>query len=154
VLQQNAEAGLPLVYRNDDGVDATTLPPIPYPDQQKQIQTMLDQLADDAGRGMLRAADQIQTTKLDSARHSQLEALDQLNEIFMIAAPFANILQRSIPVQERLIAKSESVTEALDADDPGDSVPPAIEDHSDVRDDLSIEQSRITDWAKLLDNAG
>jgi hypothetical protein len=33
VLQQNAEAGLPLVYRNDDGVDASTLPPIPQPGQ-------------------------------------------------------------------------------------------------------------------------
>jgi hypothetical protein len=37
VLQQKTEAGgVSLVYRNDDGVDASTLPSIPYPDQRKQ----------------------------------------------------------------------------------------------------------------------
>ena len=36
VLQQKTEARVPLVYRNGDGVDASTLPPIPYPDQRKQ----------------------------------------------------------------------------------------------------------------------
>jgi hypothetical protein len=38
VLQQNTEAGVSLVYRNDDGVDAVTLSPIPYPDQWKRGQ--------------------------------------------------------------------------------------------------------------------
>ena len=36
VLQRNTEAGVSLVYRNDDGVDASTLPPIPYPYQRKR----------------------------------------------------------------------------------------------------------------------
>ncbi len=38
VLQQNAEASLPLVYRNDDGVDAVTLPPITSSGQRKRGQ--------------------------------------------------------------------------------------------------------------------
>ena len=36
VLRRNTEAGVPLVYRNDDGVDARTLPWIPCPDQRKR----------------------------------------------------------------------------------------------------------------------
>ena len=36
MLQRIAEAGVSLIYRNDDGVDASTLPAIPRPDQQKQ----------------------------------------------------------------------------------------------------------------------
>lgn len=35
VPQQVTEAGVSLVYRNDDGVDASTLPPMPCPDQRK-----------------------------------------------------------------------------------------------------------------------
>ena len=38
VLQRKTEATVSLVYRNDDGVDASTQPPISYPDQQKRGQ--------------------------------------------------------------------------------------------------------------------
>jgi len=40
VLQRNTEARVPLVYRNDDGVDGNTLPPRPSPDQPKQGQVL------------------------------------------------------------------------------------------------------------------
>jgi hypothetical protein len=35
-LQRITEAGVSLLYRNDDGVDGSTLPPIPNPDQRKR----------------------------------------------------------------------------------------------------------------------
>jgi len=34
-FSETLKRGVPLVYRNDDGVDTSTLPPIPYPDQRK-----------------------------------------------------------------------------------------------------------------------
>ena len=40
MLQREAEARVSLVYRNDDGVDANTLPPRPSSDQPKQGQVL------------------------------------------------------------------------------------------------------------------
>lgn len=119
------------------------------PDQLEQIQSVLYQLAEEAGTRMLQAAEQIQSADTKTTILTQREVLDQLNEIYMVVAPFADVLQRAIPVQEGLIKQSES-THSLSSDDVEDEAVSATGQSDETHDDFVWNQSRITDWARLL----
>ncbi len=140
-------------------------PPQATDEQFHQIQALLDQMADDAGELMLEAADQVHAGELEAAHQTQRETLDQLNEIYMVVAPFAKVLERAIPVQEGLAQKSESMDESSgppsDAGpDPDSSVDSGKPPHAgqngsagvepDEAAEFSWQQSHITDWGRLL----
>ncbi len=134
-------------------------------DRHQQIQTFLNQLADDTGDRMLEAADQTLTSDLVTSQQTQRNALDQLNEIFMIIASFAQVLERSVQVQDRLVQTSEGIKESsvLPTDGGSDEDPdiekaPAADAASTISQqidsvkssELVWKQSRISDWGRLL----
>jgi len=122
--------------------------------QESQIQSVLNQLADTAGEAMLRAADQIQTAGTDVARQTQREVLDQFNELYMVVAPFGNVVQRAIPVQDGLIQQSGSTLSGTLKDDEASDTSATSTVRTEKPDgaqaELAWEQSRITDWSRLL----
>ena len=140
-------------------------PPQASDQQRQKIEMFLGQLAGDAGDGILKAADEIESADLKVAQQTQRDTLDLLNEIFMIVAPFAKVLERAIPVQEGLVQKSETITESS-------GLPPGVgpDEHSGTGEaslsdsaqadlpgidpegtgELAWQQSRISDWGRLL----
>ncbi len=131
---------------------ATSQSPPNQPDQKEQILTVMNQLADTAGELMLQAADQIQTADTNTTRQTQREVLNQLNEIYMVVAPFANVLQRAIPVQDGLMKQCEAGSSAALEDTEDESASTATTQGQRVVDfeELAWEQSRITNWTRLL----
>ncbi len=119
------------------------------PDQLEQIQSVLYQFAEEAGNRMLQAAEQIQSAGAKTTTQTQREVLDQLNEIFMVIAPFSDVIQRAIPEQEGLLKHSESMLTSL-SDDVEDGAAFEAGQRDMAHDDLAWNQSRITDWARLL----
>ena len=99
------------------GTAATGTPPATGAMDEQQLQQMqaarqlLIQLADEAGQQMAMAADELETCSFSSASDQQLEVLDRLNQIYMVVAPFTDILQRAIQLQQQLTDESESITE-------------------------------------------
>jgi hypothetical protein len=137
----------------------------PRDNEHQQILTVLNQMADDAGNNMLKAADQLQIADLEKSEQTQRDTLDQLNEIYMVVAPFTKVLEQAINVQEQLIQESDNITESSGS--PHDDQPKEL---SDVNDDSALnaassesrridadraaefawQQSRISDWGHLL----
>jgi hypothetical protein len=78
--------------------------------------------------------------------------LNQLNEIYMVVAPFANVLQRAIPVQDGLMKQCEAGSSAALEDTEDESASTATTQGQRVVDfeELAWEQSRITNWTRLL----
>lgn len=113
----------------------------------ERIVELLHQLADAAGGLMLQAADELQTAGLSEAADRQRDVLDQLNQIYMVLAPFDQVLQRAISVQQPLIDASQELEQRkASAQDPA-TVSTAWDD---VSAEQTWKQSRISDWARLL----
>ena len=134
-------------------------------DRRQQMQALLNQLADHTGDRMLEAADLALAADLATSQQTQRDALDQLNEIFMVIAPFVQVLERSVQVQDRLLQTSESLSESsvLPSDvgpdeDPGIEKGPAPDTASATSrqidpakySELAWKQSRVSDWGRLL----
>ena len=134
--------------------------------QMEQAQTLLQKIADEAGSRMEAAASEVASATFEDARAKQLESLNRLNEIYMAVAPFTAVLQRATKQQEQLTGTSETLT-GFDAEaserepsDGADSEPVEenVESESPVEivlpDDeyleLAQQQSRVTDWSRML----
>ncbi|MCH2201121.1 MAG: hypothetical protein MK102_04070 [Fuerstiella sp.] len=137
----------------------------PQDNEHQQVLTILNQMADDAGNSMLKAADQLQIAELETSEQTQKDTLDQLNEIYMVVAPFTKVLEQATNVQEQLVAESNNVTESSGSphdhppmelqDVDGDSASDVASSESRQIDDdraaeFSWQQSRISDWGRLL----
>ena len=135
-------------------------PPQTDDDRHQQIEIFLNRLADDAGDTMLQAADQVSAADLNASQQTQREVLDQLNEIFMVIAPFAQVLERSVSVQDGLLQTSQTIVESSDPAAEGESdeesaideAPQAALPQSPQVDSVELvwKQSRISDWGRLL----
>jgi len=140
----------------------------PQPSQDnehQQILNVLNQMADNAGNNMLKAADQLQIASLKKSEQTQRDTLDQLNEIYMVLAPFIKILEQATNVQEQLVQKSDEIIQSSESthsdqsqilsDRNNDSNPDAERSESreiaaDKAEEFAWQQSRISDWGRLL----
>ena len=143
--------------------------------QAEQAQKLLTQLADEAGDLMTDAASRIESLEFGDAEQKQREVLDRLNQIFMVVAPFSNVLQRATGQQEELTSASEAMTgsdesnadqadvetdeadasspEKTKADEPGEknNNEPADSEAPDADyQELRWKQSQVTDWSRML----
>ena len=141
---------------------------LPPPDEQSQeMLTAMTGIADDIGAKMLSVGDAISSADFGGAEESQSEALHLLNQLYMIVAPYDNLLQRSLTDQQRLAPEehngdeetSDAVAGAVE-DAVEDAVEGAVEGAveepatgmvrpNDVEDAVE-SQSRISDWTRLL----
>lgn len=134
--------------------------------QMEQAQTLLQKIADEAGSKMEAAASDVAAATFEEARAKQLESLDRLNEIYMAVAPFTAVLQRATKQQEQLTGTSETLTgfdaeaneeESADgadsepSEEKGETEPPVeIALPDDEYPELAQQQSRVTDWSRML----
>jgi hypothetical protein len=134
--------------------------------QMEQAQTLLQKIADEAGSKMEAAAAEVSAATFSEARAHQLESLDRLNEIYMAVAPFTAVLQRATKQQEQLTETSETLTGFEDEANGGETSDSADDDLAneegavkspveiDLPDDqypeLAQQQSRVTDWSRML----
>jgi hypothetical protein len=134
--------------------------------QMEQAQTLLQKIADEAGSKMEATAAEVSAATFSEARAHQLESLDRLNEIYMAVAPFTAVLQRATKQQEQLTETSETLTGFEDEANGGETSDSADDDLAneegavkspveiDLPDDqypeLAQQQSRVTDWSRML----
>ena len=143
-----------------------TTPPQPPPDdsQLEEAQRLLTQLADEAFDLMTDAAASVDGTSFPDAELKQRDVLDRLNQIYMAAAPFPQLLQRATQHQEQLVSTSEAAVPAEpstnetdrpdeshpenDEQDGAASVEPGLPEIDGA--ELQWQQSRVTDWSRML----
>ena len=161
-LKEKITAELQTAHQTPPG-STNTNPDPGAQSQTKQALKLLTQLADESGKLMTDAAAHIDSAEFADAEEKQRDVLDRLNQIFMVVAPFSNVLQRATQQQEQLTGTSESLTAPDDVsgspdetenentsddeagnDDPVGSTPDV--DHQD----LQWQQSRVTDWSRML----
>ena len=118
----------------------------PPADQAQQAEQLLRKIATEAGDRMRRAAGQIDDGSFQRAADLQREVLDRFHQIYLIVAPFPNVLQRAIERQESLVDKSEAAIAADPEDPSGTAATASPPDHSH----LAWRQSRVTDWSRML----
>ncbi len=141
------------------------------PSQAEQAEQLLSQLANEAGKLMLQAAAAIDESTFESARITQKDSLDRLNQIFMAAAPFANVLQRATDRQRDLVATSEQILGDTRGDETEESTANSVANTPDDASsdpaasasgqsnsatpdadfpEVGWQQSRVTDWSRML----
>jgi hypothetical protein len=129
--------------------------PATQDEQSKEMLTAMTGIADDIGAKMLSAGDTMSSADFDGAEQSQTEALHLLNQLYMIVAPYDNLLQRSLKDQQRLapvehISGEETVDVVEDEVEEKVSEPATgMVEPKDVEHAVE-SQSRISDWARLL----
>lgn len=145
-------------------------------EQTQQALQVMHGIADEAGSRMQSAAGALANADFDTAITAETETLNLLNQLYMAAAPYPNILQRALQQQEQLApdddsaandSKAQQNTTEADADTPEESAaengdkpetPAAADDdrnpHSSLdevsREQLIEDQSRITEWSRIL----
>ena len=77
----------------------------PTADVQKAVK-LLHGLADQAHDSMSKAADSLAAGTLPDAAVSQSQAVENIDQIFMAVAPYANLVQRGIERQQQLVDQS------------------------------------------------
>jgi hypothetical protein len=85
----------------------------PDPEEIAEALEMLNGWAEEAGAHMTQAADRIPGTPQD-APDSQTEALNALDRIYNILAPFPPLLERSIKIEQGLVDQTSPIVETPD----------------------------------------
>ncbi len=118
----------------------------PAPDQQaiEQAVSGLTQFAESAQRSMYDAATQMATAGSSAAIKPQTHVLDELNQLFMQLAPLEAVLQKSIQRQQELVEQSDTIMNSEDETSTADA------DVAPDYEELSRQQSRISQWAATL----
>lgn len=113
-------------------------------DQMKRALDALSGMADRAREAMHRASRRLDDRELANAVDNQTQALDALNEIYTVIAPFQNVLQKATATEEGLVSNSKGVVErSKEADDQED---PRPIDYPD----LAHSQRRVEGWSEVL----
>ena len=143
----------------------------PAADPRAQAIQLLQQLASESNQIMNRAALGLESNDFEAAQQQQREVLDRFNQMFMVAAPFGNLLQRATQQQQQLVDVSTAVVEpsptaaATDAassdSETGNSETGGTETGGTQtsatagaaqRDDVALaqQQSRVAEWSRML----
>ncbi len=92
----------------------------PGPDVQKAVE-LLQGLADEVGQSMGKAAESLANKSLTDAAGSQTQAVEKIDQIFMVVAPYSNLVQRGINRQEELISQSPAAEDQEKTDESKDT---------------------------------
>ena len=80
-------------------------------DQAIKAVEILTRLADESDQAMQKGADRISEGSHEEAVKSQTLVLDNFNRIYMVAAPFTNVLNRAVAEQQTLVDLSTAIHE-------------------------------------------
>ena len=149
-------------------------------DQAQQAEHLLLKLAAEAGDRMLKAAGQMDDGSFAAATQYQRDVLDRLHQIYMVVAPFPEVLQRAIREEKSLVGEAASRAgndspgsggsegAVLPPDPSADAAEPTAPPDAATADkdaahaapvgakdppdfaELSWQQSRVTDWSRML----
>ncbi len=140
----------PLKDKIEQSLQPPTAPagqPTPKPPDADQMKRALDELhgmADGAHSAMQKASRRLNERELPDAVDNQTKALDALNEIYTVIAPFQNVLQKATTTEDGLVNNSKDVVErSEEADDQED---PRPIDYPD----LAHSQRRVEGWSEVL----
>lgn len=114
------------------------------PEMEKAIE-VLTGVAERAGKSMTEAANRLADTLVDEAIDSQAAALDSLNDIYTMIAPFTNLLAKATGVQQGLVDQSSTIAEPSsdeDADENDQSHPGYSE--------MARDQTLVSGWSQAL----
>jgi Ca-activated chloride channel homolog len=84
-----------------------TAPQKPNPEAEKAL-TLLNKLADEAHIAMNAAADTLAAQKPSDAAKPQADVVERIDNIFMVVAPFVDLVKKGIAAEEGLIAQSKA----------------------------------------------
>ena len=122
---------------------------------------LLQQLASETNQIMNRAALGLESNEFQAAQQYQREVLDRLNQMFMVAAPFGNLLQRATQQQQQLV----DVSTAFAGPAPAGAAPAAASPAAEAEDArlpatpeaaqrdyvaLGQQQARVAEWSRML----
>jgi len=82
----------------------------PQADPQ-QAARLLGGLADNAGQAMIAAAERLAADTPGDAVDIQAEAIEKLDEVYMVAAPYAMLVQTAVERQQALVDQSKQETD-------------------------------------------
>jgi Ca-activated chloride channel homolog len=123
-LKEKLQAALtPPAQPNAPGQANAPAPTPPTP-EAKQALALLDKLADEARESMNRAADNLAAQEPMQAVKPQAEAVEKIDNVFMFASPFVELVKKGIAAEEGLIAHSKG--EPRDANGSKDASQPSV----------------------------
>ena len=129
------------------------------PAPQTQAKQLLQQLATEANQMMNRAALGLESGDFPVAQQHQREVLDRFNQMFMVAAPFGNLLQRATQQQQQLVdasvamtgqVRSEQETAGTDSLSESSAAPGLPGAAASDYVGLAHQQSRVAEWSRML----
>ncbi len=116
----------------------------PNADQMKSALDALNEMADRARTAMQRASRRLDDRELPDAVDNQAKALDALNEIYTVIAPFQHVLQKATAAEDGLVNRSQGIVER----------PEEVDDEEDAPTvdypDLAQTQRRVEGWSEVL----
>jgi len=115
----------------------------PDPEQMKQASAALNDMADRTRTAMLKASDRLDDQELPDAVGGQTEALDALNEIYSVIAPFQHVLQKATANEDRLVNSSKAIVDQPEEADSDDARPTDYPE-------LARDQRRVEGWSEIL----
>jgi hypothetical protein len=110
----------------------------------KQALDALNEMADRAHAAMQRASRRLDDRELPEAVDNQTKALDALNEIYTVIAPFQNVLQKATATEDQLVNSSKDIVERPEQADDQENPHPV--DYPD----LVLSQRRVEGWSGVL----
>ncbi|MEE3370765.1 MAG: hypothetical protein VX346_15605 [Planctomycetota bacterium] len=143
----------------------------PAADPRAQAMQLLQQLANESNQAMNRAALGLESNDFQAAQQQQREVLDRLNQMFMVSAPFGNLLQRATQQQQQLVDVSTALVEPAPTDaatvaaaqdsgtgdsGTGDSGTGDVQTSATAgaaqRDYVALaqQQTRVAEWSRML----
>jgi Ca-activated chloride channel homolog len=130
-LKEKLQAALtPPTPQNAPGQANTAAPKTPSPEAQQAL-ALLNKLADEARDSMNHAADALASQEPMQAVKPQADAVEKIDNIFMFASPFVDLVKKGIATEEGLIAQSKGESQeangsktAKDTDSGKDKTPP------------------------------
>ena len=105
-------------------IEAALQQAAPRADPQHAVR-LLGGLAENAGRAMIAAAERLDADTPGDAVDIQAEAIEKLDEVYLVAAPYAMLVQTAVERQQALVDQSKQETDPapeLPAAEPAESV--------------------------------
>jgi hypothetical protein len=106
---------------------------------------VLSDVAERAGKSMVKAADKLADHAIHDAVTAQADALDALNDIYMTIAPFMHLLKKATAGQQRLVDQSSDAVERA-----GENTAPDEEERPVDFQELARSQIVVNGWTKVL----
>jgi len=116
----------------------------PDAEQMKRALDALNEMADRSHAAMQRASRRLDDRELPDAIENQAKALDALNEIYTVIAPFQNVLQKATATEDGLVNSSKTIVERPPEVSDLEVLPPV--DYPD----LVHSQRRVEGWSEIL----